>query len=754
MKNVENVLPVSSNSETDPQDVSTNPNNDAVWFYGAKTDLIIGCGAWSVPLLLLTYYGTQSFPLTVITFFYALALLFNYPHYMATIYRAYRTKEDFAKYKIFTLHITLLIGLLIVLGHFSAFLLAIVFTIYLTWSPFHYTGQNFGIALMFARRCGVATNVKTRRAFYISFLTPYLMFFLAFHSSVASDDYVLSLGIPTSLAMYLWIAAAIAFLISTAYSFSAFIKQTGFSKMLAPLVMLSTQLVWFVIPTGLTFFTKAGVLQNAATIAVLAVMHSAQYLWITTYYARREKLDEQKSEDDIFPNRKGWNYLSYFLVLILGGIALFLPIPWVASWILHLDFGTSFLIVTALVNIHHFVLDGAIWKLRDGRIAALLLNKNGENTSITSSSLIKWFSGKSVSVRLIKATAVIGLLSLAGIDQAKFYFSGSGSNDSSLAIASQLNPFDATLKLKLARSSEKKGNLSAAQAELEEAIQINPALRKAQEMLARLLIQTGQYEKAFERYTEMFEHLSPDANTLINYGILAARFDKNKEAVKSFQTALELDKNQLNAHINLGELMEKQGNFNGAIKHYEQFLVLAASNLNASNEPPNPYLILRTALSLASAYRQIGEPKKAEASFNNALGLAETLSDNEVIAEVLIHRAELKIDEGNSKQALTDFRQSLTLQKSGGSYKGKPESWFKFGRFLIKINADSHLIYACFLKAEKQLENSEIKEETNKLSKTIRAEITQLESKLADKETKSIKSNLDKVLQEALRLEL
>jgi hypothetical protein len=33
---------------------------------------------------------------------------------------------------------------------------------------------------------------------------------------------------------------------------------------------------------------------------------------------------------------------------------------------------SSFLTFTALLNIHHFILDGAIWKLRDSRIAALL----------------------------------------------------------------------------------------------------------------------------------------------------------------------------------------------------------------------------------------------------------------------------------------------------------------------------------------------------------------------------------------------
>ena len=69
-----------------------------------------------------------------------------------------------------------------------------------------------------------------------------------------------------------------------------------------------------------------------------------------------------------------WSPLAYFGVLIVGGIALFVPGPWLASRVLHHDFSTSFLIFTSLVNIHHFILDGAIWKLRDGRIAALLLN--------------------------------------------------------------------------------------------------------------------------------------------------------------------------------------------------------------------------------------------------------------------------------------------------------------------------------------------------------------------------------------------
>ena len=45
-----------------------------------------------------------------------------------------------------------------------------------------------------------------------------------------------------------------------------------------------------------------------------------------------------------------------------------------ASYLFRADFTQSVLIVTAVVNIHHFVLDGALWKLRDRRIAALLVD--------------------------------------------------------------------------------------------------------------------------------------------------------------------------------------------------------------------------------------------------------------------------------------------------------------------------------------------------------------------------------------------
>jgi len=86
------------------------------WIYNPWLDLIVGCGAWSAPLLLVSYWSIASSARAWAVAFYALALFFNYPHYMATIYRAYHHAEDFRKYRIFTVHTTALILLTLFLS--------------------------------------------------------------------------------------------------------------------------------------------------------------------------------------------------------------------------------------------------------------------------------------------------------------------------------------------------------------------------------------------------------------------------------------------------------------------------------------------------------------------------------------------------------------------------------------------------------------------------------------------------------------
>ena len=70
------------------------------WIYGPWIDLTVGCGAWSAPLLLAGFYFANSYQRGWSVAFYFLALLSNYPHFMATVYRAYHTRDEFEKYRV------------------------------------------------------------------------------------------------------------------------------------------------------------------------------------------------------------------------------------------------------------------------------------------------------------------------------------------------------------------------------------------------------------------------------------------------------------------------------------------------------------------------------------------------------------------------------------------------------------------------------------------------------------------------------
>src|SRR5208282_3309103 len=184
------------------------------------------------------------------------------------------------------------------------------------------------------------------------------------------------------------------------------------------------------------------------------------------YYQRREARAAGQA---------GWRFSSYFVTLIAGGIALFIPGPWIVSRLLHADFAASFLTFTALVNIHHFILDGALWKLRDSRIATLLLDARGKTGDAEAPRRNKimgagrWLAGPSAGAHAIRVASVIALFAWAGIDLVHFYWSSKADSLPALERAAKLNPDDSAVQLRLARAQAITGNHDAELAALQQA---------------------------------------------------------------------------------------------------------------------------------------------------------------------------------------------------------------------------------------------------------------------------------------------
>jgi len=349
------------------------------WLYGRGPDVLLGYGLaylFSVPLLLgLSGRIDTSSVLAVATPY--LALAFSTPHYGATILRVYEQRDDRRRYAIFSVWITLALALLFAGGLYVGPIGSLLLTVYVSWSPWHFSGQNYGISVMYLRRRGVALDDRTKRLLYASYVVSAILALISIHIAgstlsfaAGSDDPtstfgVIQLGIPPRFAiglaaalgtLYVYCLAAVGWRLSRELP----VRQ------LAPVALLvATQALWFTLPAlgCVTGSWDAASLPFAAIW--LSVAHSTQYLWVTCYYVGR-------SESGVTT--------SHFLAKsLLAGAALGAPALLAAPGLLGPAFPNAAavgVLVFSTINLHHFILDGAIWKLRDGRVARALLRSD------------------------------------------------------------------------------------------------------------------------------------------------------------------------------------------------------------------------------------------------------------------------------------------------------------------------------------------------------------------------------------------
>ena len=547
----------------------------SIWIARPWIDLLVGCGGWSLPLLAISYGLTGEAARQWASAFYTLALISNYPHYMATVYRAYG-RSDRGAHRLYTVWGT---GALIALGalaHVELTLLPLLFTAYVVWSPWHYTGQNYGLLVMFLKRAGLEITPVERRCLRYAFVASYVMLLAAFNEGASNDPLVLSLALPREITRLVGGAAMLVFVAAGVAGFVGVMKRAPRSALVAPGLLYVTQGLWFVVPIALTWTAGLAVPQTRYSSGILAVMHSTQYLWITQYFAKREQGET-------------WVTSRYWISVIAGGLALFLPIPWLASYVAHVDFTASMLIVTAVVNLHHFMIDGVVWKLRDTRVAKTL-------TASSSPALpaLPALPAPAMGRRVAIGIAVLGLVALAGIDQWRYWLASSESDPSALQAAIRLNPYDAA-----------------------------PQMR-----LLRILVDSGRDDEARAHLDQMIAAQPDDANARVNAGVLARRMQRTEDAERHWKAALDLDASLSHVHLYLAELLDDAGRVADALPHYRAYLELVVQQ--QSERRPDPPVVIGAILKFGDALSRDGKPAEAKTQFELAATMARQTGAKEL----------------------------------------------------------------------------------------------------------------------------
>jgi hypothetical protein len=510
------------------------PNAAPRWLYGPWRDLLFGCGLWYVAALgALAFVGptlrAHQGPL-IVSF---ASLLVLTPHYGATLLRVYEQRDDRRAYALFAVHATALLIALFALAVHVPIIAAGLFTLYVSWSPWHYSGQNFGVAAMLLRRRGVALDGGLRRALHASFVLSYALTLLALHTGARVADVApvaggasavrfLSLDLDPRIGEPLFVATALAYVAAIAFAVAALLRRARLADAVPAFALMATQALWFSVPLALrrfgvrTGFEPWESSEGAYYFLWIATAHGLQYLWVTAYYAGvgRGGVDSA-----------GWRYFGK--VLLAGALVWTLPAVVFAPGLLgRLPYdGGLAVLVASIVNLHHFVLDGAVWKLRDGRVARILLRPRGEPDAAAAAA------------RSPRRAAWVWALGLGCLV---------------LLVGAELQT-DVGL-----RRAQASGDLDALHAGLERLRAVGRDSPRWRSVLASGLERRGDTAGALREYERSLA-LQEQASTWQLVAALHARRGDWERAASALERAVALQPSHENAHFELGRALMRLG---------------------------------------------------------------------------------------------------------------------------------------------------------------------------------------------------
>jgi len=329
-----------------------------LWIAGGASLLF---GAVAVPV---SYLWADFGPVAITTFLH-LGVIVNYPHYAATYDLAVRERAKRPRgFRWLVATSPLMFALAAAAVRWPALLMMPLVHVYLTWSAFHYAAQHFGIASVYLAKSGRPLLHSEKRPLQASFVGVAIYMMIALNminartlSNVAPDDQVIGAVLPR--AIYPVAVAVLAASVAVFVLGNARLRaRTGRGFDRSVWLVALTNCAWFVVPNIWLPGAKEPWLGELTALWVpIAVpfFHCAQYLGVAA--------DRARSEQPLRP-------VLWMSSLVALELLLFEATVWGLPRITSMAASQAVLIVTSILNIHHFVIDGVIWK-RPQRVVAM-----------------------------------------------------------------------------------------------------------------------------------------------------------------------------------------------------------------------------------------------------------------------------------------------------------------------------------------------------------------------------------------------
>jgi hypothetical protein len=337
--------------------------SQGLWLWNRPIDMTVVAGggfflfaAVAVPLT----YAWAGFGPAIITLFAHLGVAVNYPHYAATYELAYRERRRQTRtWNLMFWSLPVLLAMTVAGIVYDRYLLSPLVRLYLTWSAYHYAKQHFGLAAMYQARARTPLMPAEKLPLQVSFVGVGV-FQMVTVNMWGADPVVRSYGDPNTVKLLavlpttiypLAIFVLIVSMLALAYAQLRLKKRVG-KGFVSPVWLLAlTNVAWFVVPNVWIPWGAPGPWLHPALALWIPIaipfFHCAQYLGVTTHRAR--------STSAVRP-------VFLLVALMILGLVLFEATATVitkASWLVE---QRALVLMASLVNIHHFWLDGLMWK--------------------------------------------------------------------------------------------------------------------------------------------------------------------------------------------------------------------------------------------------------------------------------------------------------------------------------------------------------------------------------------------------------
>ena len=347
--------------------VVVQPAPQTPWLFGRRVDyLCAGSLTFLIFLPLLALNITTPTPAFLGTVLIVGNVLVNAPHYAATYYRVYRDKAQILKYPVEAVAAPALLTLTAAACFvFPSSVTPWVAFAYIASTGYHYAGQTYGVSMIFLGKSGARLTTLQKRILRAPIYAAYIYSVINMNVAGSKPDLfgtpVPRLDFPAPWLRVAGLVVGIAVLVLLALNLWFYRRN---HRALPPVVntIVAAHVVWFTM-------TPFPIL-----IAIVPFLHCLQYLFVTTFVDFKEQRAQTRGPElTLAQYFVSTMFLRYYGTQVVVGLGLFVFLPLLLTSVGAGPGALVSAVVVSTVNLHHFILDGAIWKLRSAAIRQPLL---------------------------------------------------------------------------------------------------------------------------------------------------------------------------------------------------------------------------------------------------------------------------------------------------------------------------------------------------------------------------------------------